>query len=434
MSLGWLSATNVRAVEEAHEEVHEWTKVEDVQPGGEGLALSVDALDGLVALDGVGGSGGLANGLSESLGSGGAVDDGLDGGWSSGVLRTLDLDDGGSWHVVGDEGVHGGEVDTKNELHDLHGGEGLLDGLWNADAESGDGVVGVLKSLLAQFTRNAGNGGFAYHHGVDARVQEAEEPDGWSHVAHTSPHAHHGTGVVISLKSRGLLALGENDNGINDLVELGEVEEPSVECETLVPETATNGQGVGSNIGGETRGGVDKLAGGSVVLDRVGKARWAVELANRVNNANESVWARWAWDGGLECLPHANKGPCRVDGEEDVVEDDNPVEPASLGESPRLVTAGGVDLVHCDGGDGVDSRDGERNASIVGLLVELRWEVEWRDWSWWCDEGVWIAGTSWELEEIPAWKGEVDVWRHRDGCSVCITDHNRRKQSTTVDS
>lgn len=38
----------------------------------------------------------------------------------------------------------GGVVDADDELADLEGGEGLLDGLWDADAEGSDGVVCVL--------------------------------------------------------------------------------------------------------------------------------------------------------------------------------------------------------------------------------------------------------------------------------------------------
>lgn len=92
-------------------------------------------------------------------------------------------------------------------------------------------------------------GGRAYHHSVNTRVQETEEPDCWGHVAHTSPHAHHGTGVVVGLESRGSLALSQDNNGVDDLVELGKVEEPSIESETLVPETSTSRQSSGRDIG-----------------------------------------------------------------------------------------------------------------------------------------------------------------------------------------
>lgn len=81
-------------------------------------------------------------------------------------------------------------------------------------------------------------GGGTYHQCVDSGVEEAEHPDGGGHEAHTSPHAEHGTGVVVSLERGAALSLGENDGRINDLVELGQVEEVSVERETLVPHPA----------------------------------------------------------------------------------------------------------------------------------------------------------------------------------------------------
>ncbi len=87
----------------------------------------------------------LSNSLSEALGTSGAVDDRLDDSWDGGVLGLAGVGvGGGDWDVVGDEGVGGGVVDTDDELHDLHGGEGLLDGFWDADAEGGYGIVGVL--------------------------------------------------------------------------------------------------------------------------------------------------------------------------------------------------------------------------------------------------------------------------------------------------
>jgi hypothetical protein len=36
--------------------------------------------------------------------------------------------------------------------------------------------------------------------GMDERVEEDEDPDGHRHVAHASPHTHHGTGMVVRLE------------------------------------------------------------------------------------------------------------------------------------------------------------------------------------------------------------------------------------------
>lgn len=53
----------------------------------------------------------------------------------------------------------GGVVDADYELADLEGGEGLLDGFGDADREGGDGVVCVLRGVLAWFMRGRYGGG-----------------------------------------------------------------------------------------------------------------------------------------------------------------------------------------------------------------------------------------------------------------------------------
>ncbi len=42
-------------------------------------------------------------------------------------------------------------------------------------------------------------------------------------------YAHHGAGVVVRLQRRAELALGEDDERVEHLVELAEVEDPAVE-------------------------------------------------------------------------------------------------------------------------------------------------------------------------------------------------------------
>lgn len=50
--------------------------------------------------------------------------------------------------------MRGGVVDADYELGDLEGGEGLLDGLGDADGEGGYGVVCVLWGVLAVILPN----------------------------------------------------------------------------------------------------------------------------------------------------------------------------------------------------------------------------------------------------------------------------------------
>lgn len=122
--------TDIRAVEEAHEQVHERAQVEHVQPHRERLPAGVDAADGLVLLVW------RARGPREEDAAVRGDGRGWWGGGGGGV---------GDGDVVGEEGVRGGVVDADYELGDLERGEGLLDGLGDADGEGGDGVVCVLR-------------------------------------------------------------------------------------------------------------------------------------------------------------------------------------------------------------------------------------------------------------------------------------------------
>lgn len=72
---------------------------------------------------------------------------------------------------------------------------------------------------------------------MDTRVDKDEHPDGRRHVAHTSPHTHHSTGMVVRLERGTHFPLGEDDEGVENLVELAEVEDPAVEGQAFVPDT-----------------------------------------------------------------------------------------------------------------------------------------------------------------------------------------------------
>ena len=372
LALLWLRSSNIAPVEEAHEEVHQWSEIKDIQPSREGLPLSIEAVNRAVSRDGLlhlsRGLTRLANRLRKTLSTSSSINNALhsiprslSSGSVANVLSGINDNalDGGDWDIVGDEAVGGGVVDTDYELADLEGCEGLLDGFWDADAEGGYGVVRVLSEMLAGARKKKGYevwsevvvvsiwGGRrenAYHHSVNTRVQEAEEPDSWSHVAHTSPHAHHRTSVVVSLESRRSLALSQDNNSIDDLVKFGKVEEPSIESKTLVPETPAGGQRSGRDISLASSG-RHPLLSRRIVCDGVAKSRWTMELAKAVNDPNDSLRSRRRWDSSLKPLPHADERPSRVDGKENVVQDDDPVEGAGLGDGPGLVAARGVDLV-----------------------------------------------------------------------------------------
>lgn len=432
-----LRASHITSIKEAHKQIHQRPQIKDIQPSRKRLSWSIQTIHSPISrnslMHNIGSIRGLSYGLRETLSSRSTVDNGLDG-----VLRGLagrsvvqgvggirnDFLDMGHGDVVGDEGVRGGIIDADEELADLQGCKGLLDGLGNADVEGGDGVVGVLGVRLAICSgiggsetagagvrsKDGGKGGGSYHQGVNTGVGEAEQPDRGRHVAHSSPHAQHCASVVVGLERGAGLSLGQNDNGIDNLVELAEVEEPSVESEALIPESASSAQGSGRHISLSSSAG-NVLAQSWVVCDRVAESSWSLKLAEGVNHADDSCWSAWRWDSGLQPPPHAGKRPRRVDGQKNIVRHDDPVEPPGLGDGPWLVSACRVDAVHGDGGDGVGDRNGERDARIVDLLVERGWNVEWRVGRWWCVESRRVGGGR-ELEEGGGREGEVDIWRH----------------------
>lgn len=62
-----------------------------------------------------------------------------------------------------------------------------------------------------------------HHERVNKGADKDKHPDGRRHVAHPGPHAHHGAGMVVCLQGRAEPALGEDDEGVEHLVEFTEV-------------------------------------------------------------------------------------------------------------------------------------------------------------------------------------------------------------------
>lgn len=215
---------------------------------------------------------------------------------------------------------------------------------------------------------------------MDKGVEEDKHPDGCRHVADASPHGHHGTGVVVGLKGRAELALGEDDEGVDDLVELAKVEDPTVEGKALVPEAARD-VAARYTAGIEKRGARGRVpeAGGLVVRDIVAEASSAMELAERVHGASPAVGAGRADDTAAEDLEGTVPGPGRVDGEEDVVGDDKGAEGAGLADGPGPLVGRLVVEVESLGRDGIDGGDGQRHLGVKGGcepgIGDGKWDV-----------------------------------------------------------
>lgn len=199
---------------------------------------------------------------------------------------------------------------------------------------------------------------------MNARVDKGEHPNGCGHVSHAGPHAHHGAGVVVGLQGGAKSALGQNDEGIEDLIELAEVEDPAVESQALIPQPAsvdTARQSFPLVLLLEVRG-------------RIAESTGAVELAEAVHSSGQAIGAAGAHNRPPQSAKHAHKGPCRVNSEENVVQHDKEAEWRGFADSPRFLAGRLVVLVQKLRGDSV--RCGDRDGD---LGVQCRPENAIRD-------------------------------------------------------
>ena len=362
------AALNVAGDEEADEEVCQRGQVQDVQPDGKGLVGGGDA-----RLGDVGGLGDESSLLGRAGGGrvqgGGAEEEllkrvqGARGGGQGGLGRRRlrrHLGDGDG-SDKGDEGVDDGVRGPEHELGDLHGGEGALDGHGHLDREGRQGVVRV-------------------HEGVDEGVDEDEDPDGDGHVADARPHAEHGAGVVVRLQGGAELALGEDDEGVEDLVELAQVEDPAVVAQPFVPHAShlEVAGAAGAAQAAQEGAGVRAVppAGRVVEEQRAAEPGRPVDAAEAVGRGSDAAGAERADDGAAHAAQHAPEGPGRVDGQENVVEDDKGEEGPRLAHGPGLLAARGVEPVQCLGGDGVQGRHGQGDLGVERGLEDAVGDVE----------------------------------------------------------
>lgn len=214
---------------------------------------------------------------------------------------------------------------------------------------------------------------------MDERVEEGEDPDGRGHVSDASPHAHHGTSVVVSLESGGPFALCEDDGGVEDFVELGEVEEEAKVGESTVPETAdvcSIRQSLWSEMVSRVRVCHGPSVGTGIVDGSVAESPGPVDLAETVDDGCRGGSHGLVWPGEPEGADHAEKGPERVDGEEDIVEDDEEPEGAGLADGPGTVVSAAVEAVDVGDCAGVSGRDGDGDSRVQEGRVDGGRDVE----------------------------------------------------------
>jgi hypothetical protein len=178
---------------------------------------------------------------------------------------------------------------------------------------------------------------------MNARVNQDKHPDWRRHIANTSPHAQHGTRVVISLESGAALALGNDDGRVKDLVEFGEVEPEAPPGKAFIPHPShVSRWGPGNGV--EADGAIPvvplirlRVEGGSAA-----KSTRAIDFAQSINGTDKCVAVGIMGKGPLQTVEHGIASDGGVDSEKDVVQDDECIKGTRLADSPSLVAIAAI--------------------------------------------------------------------------------------------
>lgn len=158
-----------------------------------------------------------------------------------------------------------------------------------------------------------------HHERVDETVEEEENPDRRAHVLDSDKETSAGPHVMVGLQSRTLLALQEDDGGVDEFVEFRDVKPPAVKGKTFVPET-TDVVRVGKVGGGRGLDGArDERVrvepggdSGTVVVDSsVADSTGSGHPAKRIHGSPESVRRG---EGVLETPPSGSHNPNKCPG------------------------------------------------------------------------------------------------------------------------
>lgn len=101
-----------------------------------------------------------------------------------------------------------------------------------------------------------------------------------------------------------------------------------------------------------------------------------MRAAEAIRSSSDAARAKGVDETPLHDANHAPEGPGRVDGKEDVVQDDEDEEGACFADAPGLLVARLVVLVEQLGRDGIKSRNRQWNSSIQSRHIEIIWDVE----------------------------------------------------------
>ena len=125
-----------------------------------------------------------------------------------------------------------------------------------------------------------------------------------------------------------------------------------------------------------------------VVCDCVTKTSGSVNLAERIDSANKRVRLPPVRERSLQAVKHSEAGDGGVDGEEDIVGDNERLEPAMAGDPPRLVTVLTVVPVEVGDRSGVDGSNGQGNFRVKRLLEYVLRDLKRVRESWFAAVGV----------------------------------------------
>lgn len=206
---------------------------------------------------------------------------------------------------------------------------------------------------------------------MNEAVDEHEHPNRRAHVADAGPHAKHGAGVMVCLQGRTPLAFGQDDGGVNDLVELAHVEEPSPESQTFVPQSAHICRVRVTIVPHLDQRVLDlEDVGCGVVGGGIAQAPGSVHLAQRIGDTSSSCIVVQAGPDVHNSSCHGSKGDEGVDGQHNIVSHDKVTEGFLVGDIPWLVRPSFVETVEVEDDEDIGGAEENRDLPAQGVEEE----------------------------------------------------------------
>lgn len=214
---------------------------------------------------------------------------------------------------------------------------------------------------------------------MDPRIDEDKHPDRRAHETDARPHAQHRASMVVRLERRRALALCQNDEGIDDLVELADIEDPAPESQPFVPQSA-HIRRIRVARRQEVDGRVLHLpdVDRRVVRRGVTESSRPMQLTQRVRDTCRAIRVVQSRPSARDRSCHGAKRREAVQSENDIVDDDEGAEGGGLADGPWLVFAAAVVRVEGEDGEDVAGREGERDSRAKREVVEVAVDAEGR--------------------------------------------------------